>query len=657
MEPASSQSPQSDLLKFSQDLRQSAKNLRYRFCIVLSGKKLWGIQSLLTFIQLFRKKNTVFVSNQANPITNNQEWITLDFKDCRKYLGQELDLVIIDCHSGFDPDAVGAISGTIRAGGFLILLTPEFSIWPYQQDPQFEAKIPFAAKLENGSFYIKRLIRIIKQSDDCYMISENSKLPEILLDTLRARSVDYSDQNQAVAAITKVMSGQRRRPVILISDRGRGKSAALGIAAKELYSNEFKQIAVTGLNRASIEKVFKHAGKPVKNEKSFLKFIPADILLNKALNIDLLLIDEAATLPISVLEKLIQKYSRIAIASTVHGYEGTGRGFLNNFFKILDENSRGWKKINLQLPIRWDKDDPLEKFLYETLLLNCTPNSAESKLDTQKQLEIKPIKKEALYHNELLIREIFSLLLHAHYRTRPSDLKYLLDAPNLEIHTASLKNQLIGVLIVSIEGGFKPKLANKIWTNTIRPTGHLIPETLASQLGYEEGARQTTARIVRISVHPKFQRNGVGSQLLKFAIDKYKNLDTLSASFGATMSLIRFWKKNGFMPIRMGLSQNKRTGCASAALLKPVSKNGIALFARAQNKFRKEYPVYLARDFNQPDPMLIREIYSTFTGMEKSASFTEEELSELVGIGFANRNMDNCQFIMRKFTELSLIHI
>ncbi|MEC9482766.1 MAG: tRNA(Met) cytidine acetyltransferase TmcA domain-containing protein, partial [Halomonas sp.] len=46
----------------------------------------------------------------------------------RTQLGGEHDLVVFDAVSpqaGFDPDAFGAISGTLRAGGLLVLLTPD----------------------------------------------------------------------------------------------------------------------------------------------------------------------------------------------------------------------------------------------------------------------------------------------------------------------------------------------------------------------------------------------------------------------------------------------------------------------------------------------------------------------------------------------------
>ena len=53
----------------------------------------------------------------------------IDSKKAHGFLGQEHDAVIFDMHKAFNPNAFGAITGTVRGRGFLILLRPiEFSI-------------------------------------------------------------------------------------------------------------------------------------------------------------------------------------------------------------------------------------------------------------------------------------------------------------------------------------------------------------------------------------------------------------------------------------------------------------------------------------------------------------------------------------------------
>ena len=72
-------------------------------------------------------------------------------------------------------------------------------------------------------------------------------------------TVEPSDQADAVAAIEHVHSGHRDRPLVLTADRGRGKSAALGIAAARLLADRVDFILVTAPLWRNVETLFKHA--------------------------------------------------------------------------------------------------------------------------------------------------------------------------------------------------------------------------------------------------------------------------------------------------------------------------------------------------------------------------------------------------------------
>jgi len=45
------------------------------------------------------------------------------------WLGAECDALVFDARNGFEPDAFGALSGTLRGGGVLYLLTPSVDLW------------------------------------------------------------------------------------------------------------------------------------------------------------------------------------------------------------------------------------------------------------------------------------------------------------------------------------------------------------------------------------------------------------------------------------------------------------------------------------------------------------------------------------------------
>ena len=144
-------------------------------------------------------------------------------------------------------------------------------------------------------------------------------------------------QLQAVLAVRRVAQGHRRRPFVLTADRGRGKSASLGIAAASLIKEGAEQIIVTAPSMAAADVIFRHAADRlgvaiekagvIRWRNSLLMFKAPDELANQQEPCDLLLVDEAAAIPAPLLKRLLNAYARIVFSSTIHGYEGTGRGF------------------------------------------------------------------------------------------------------------------------------------------------------------------------------------------------------------------------------------------------------------------------------------------------------------------------------------------
>jgi len=60
-----------------------------------------------------------------------------------------------------------------------------------------------------------------------------------------------------------------------------------------------------------------------------IEFVAPDDLIANKHDVSLLMVDEAAAVPVQMLSELLQSYSRIVFSSTIHGYEETGRGFVS----------------------------------------------------------------------------------------------------------------------------------------------------------------------------------------------------------------------------------------------------------------------------------------------------------------------------------------
>lgn len=86
---------------------------------------------------------------------------------------------------------------------------------------------------------------------------------------------------------------------------------------------------------------------------------------------DIVVIDEAAAIPLNILKNIIERNQTIYLASTNYGYEGTGRLLFLEFFKQLnDQYQTDLKELSLNESIRYSSNCPIEKWLNNLLCLN-----------------------------------------------------------------------------------------------------------------------------------------------------------------------------------------------------------------------------------------------------------------------------------------------
>ncbi|MDH5785576.1 MAG: GNAT family N-acetyltransferase [Chromatiales bacterium] len=527
-------------------------------------------------------------------------------------LGGEWPGVVYDARAGFDPDAFGAVAGTIRAGGLLLLLTPPLDEWPDYPDPQREriAVYPYSAE-QVSSRYLHRLVRVLQESEGCQIIEQGHPLPplpDIFPGALSPERGECAtaDQRAAVDALCRVARGHRNRPLVLISDRGRGKSAALGLAAARLLKDGLSRIIITAPRRSAVDQVFLHAIRQLPGAE--LHFEPPDRLVHENIHCDMLLVDEAAALPISLLEPLLRKYSRIAFATTVHGYEGSGRGFELRFRKILDEVTPGWRRLRMSEPVRWAEGDPLERLVFRALILDAEPVADETlnHISTT-AYRIETIDRDRLADDEALLSQIFALLVLAHYRTSPMDLLNLLDGPNIEITLLKHDKMVVGCAMVAREGGIETELAGQIAAGERRLRGNLMPQSLLNHEALLGAAELQAARVMRIVIHPALQGQGLGRQLITALVERAEKggVDYFGASFGAEPQLLDFWQRVGCFPIRAGLKREASSGAHAVMVMRPLSRAGDELFTQARRRFTRQLPVLLTEPLSQLESELV----------------------------------------------------
>ncbi|CAM3635929.1 MULTISPECIES: tRNA(Met) cytidine acetyltransferase TmcA [Halomonas] len=572
-------------------------------------------------------------------------------RKARMRLGAEHQLVVLDTHgTGFDPEALGALSGTLTAGGLLVLITPQ--PWGQAPDPDYARFADHPLRWEDLScHYLARLARQLQASDQIVRWRAGG---ELHLPRLPARNVygnEHShndanngclsgdsdcltaDQAQAVRALVGL---KRRRPLVMTADRGRGKSAALGIACARLLAHKPRTVVLTAPRLSSVESVFERVvalcpggsrvapGHFVLPQGSELLYLAPDVLTEQ-INAQqqggdgsYLLVDEAAAIPAALLGQWLDAFPRIAFATTVHGYEGSGRGFALRFRATLDRLTPQWKALMLKAPIRWRINDPLEDLVNRLLLLKAPLPIAQA----QESAEITTVvDRDALAQQDARLEKLFGLLVQSHYRTSPNDLRQLLDGPGVELRTLEQASEPQAVLVTRDEGGFEAELADQVARGQRRPQGHLLAQSLATHTGSRAALTARWRRVVRIATHPERRRQGLGHALLQADMNaaRQQGVALYGATFGAEASLLQFWLAQGFIPVRLGISRETSTGEFAVMVAKALSEQGEDVLVDLGERFQAALLGLLAFELNTLPASMVALLLAELPGAALSA--------------------------------------
>ncbi len=602
--------------KFLSLLQQQAHLSFRRTGVVIKGDAIWQNSLIATFFQTRREQRWFCVG----------EWefesvFCVSAKQGHMLLGRECDVLLFDARKNFDANSFTAALGALVGGGMLIVLANE-------NEPE-----NYAEQWVNAQW--QKLL----------VVEQNLPLPELPKFNPANNISQYSEQEQVVAAVEKVVTGHRKRPLVLTADRGRGKSSALGIACANLLQRKALRVIVTAPSIKAVEPVFQHAQRLLSSGsrlskdrfeagRGSIQFIAPDELLASIPECDLLLVDEAAAIPVPILQQITDHYHRLVFSSTIHGYEGCGRGFTLKFIDWLNNKRPGMKTCHLQQPIRWSESDPLESWLYNAFLLDaeldCFPTESVG------TIQLKNVPKQELLSNPRLLRSCFALLVNAHYQTSPNDLLHLLQDQSSSIYVATSNDNLIGVLLTVEEGGLDENIITEIQLGKRRPPGHLVPVTIINLLGMPDVGELSTLRIMRIAVHPQLQRQGVGQNMLS-QIEQLlpPHVSYLSTSFGVTEELFHFWHSFGYQPIRLGTKRDAASGCYSIVMVKQLARKPQMWIDEAEKLWQELLVMSAAEVYSKLEPALYRCLMTTHVS-PKSLCVSQLTLIQRYAWGGAN---------------------
>lgn len=384
--------------------------------------------------------------------------------------------------------------------------------------------------------------------------------------------------------------------VALTAGRGRGKSAALGISIAAAVSHGYSNIFVTSPSPENLKTLFEFIFKGF-DALGYQEHIDYDIIqstnpdFNKAIvrvdikrehrqtiqyiipqdyqvlgQAELVVIDEAAAIPLPVVKKLLGPYL-VFMASTINGYEGTGRSLSLKLIQQLRvqantsgraesntaivsrdnkeagggvyDSNRQLVEIALDEPIRYAPGDPVEKWLNKLLCLDVTliknPRFASKGTPHPSQCNLFIVNRDTLfsYHpvSESFLEKMMALYVASHYKNSPNDLQLMSDAPAHQLFVllppidpkdgGRIPDPLC-VIQIALEGEISKESVRNSLARGQRAGGDLIPWLVSQQFQDEEFATLSGARVVRIATNPEYSSMGYGTRAIQLLRDYFE---------------------------------------------------------------------------------------------------------------------------------------
>ena len=553
------------------------------------------------------------------------------YETSKKYLGTTQDILILDLTNDLKPNDVGRLIGIVRGGGLIIVWSPPLESWGTMKTI-FKSNLTTPRYPEPRNIYIEYFIRKLMKHEGIYIIDADTgkliksghvtkkyvkearsiKIPEKTVFPKKLYELALTqDQVNVIKLIEDNVipkPGSKHVAIVITSDRGRGKSSAIGIALAGLVKELMKfknrvRIAVTASDPSAVQSLMMLAENGLNAlELSYKKVIKEGDLIElkgerfsieywepytvTKLKVDIVVVDEAAGLPVPLLHTIWRNFNRTIYATTIHGYEGAGRGFSVRFLKKLKEDPKTLMiTYEMEEPIRYSINDPIERFQFDALLLDAEPDelTSEDLEEIRKgNLEYVTYDPEYLFSEagERELRSLFGIYVLAHYRNEPDDLGRLADAPHHSIRAVRLKSsgKIVGAAQLAEEGGLNDNLIDELLAGGKIP-GNIIPDRLLKYFRLRELGKGVGWRIVRIAVHIDVQGMGIGSFLLNEIVNEAvrRGYSWVGAGFGLSKELLNFWFKNGFKLLHLSPDRNPVSGEYTALVVKPLSSEWVSL--------------------------------------------------------------------------------
>ncbi|SCU87749.1 LAFA_0E08592g1_1 [Lachancea sp. 'fantastica'] len=627
--------------------RNQLPNLHYLMMsadLKMNKSVLWAYKKKLLGFTSHRKKRETKIKkeikrgtrevNEQDPFEtfiSNQNIRYVYYKETENILGNTYGMCILQDFEALTPNLLARTVETVEGGGIVVILLKSMSSLKQLYTMSMDVHSRYRTEAHNDvvARFNERFILSLGSNENCLVVDDElnvlpisggknvqplppkddqeispreqelKDLKESLEDVQPAGSLvglsKTVNQAQAILNFIDAISEKKlNSTVALTAGRGRGKSAALGIAISAAVSHGYSNIFVTSPSPENLKTLFEFIFKGF-DALGYQEHLDYDIIqstnpsFNKAIvrvdikrghrqtiqyivpndshvlgQAELVVIDEAAAIPLPVVKNLLGPYL-VFMASTINGYEGTGRSLSLKLIQQLRDQSnssgressetmvvsrdsrkaeqhvsgRTLREVILDEPIRYSPGDPMEKWLNKLLCLDVTliknPRFAARGTPHPSECNLFLVNRDTLfsYHpvSESFLEKMMALYVASHYKNSPNDLQLMSDAPAHQLFVLlppinpkdgiRIPDPLV-VVQVALEGEISKESVRSSLSRGQRAGGDLIPWLISQQFQDDEFPGLSGARVVRVATNPEYASMGYGSRAIELLRDYYE---------------------------------------------------------------------------------------------------------------------------------------
>ncbi|XP_038218935.1 RNA cytidine acetyltransferase [Zerene cesonia] len=695
------------------------------------------------------------------------------YSESHAMLGQTYGVCVLQDFEALTPNLMARTIETVEGGGLIIFLLKSMNSLRQLHSITMDVHQRFKTEAHDTvvNRFNERFLLSLADNPRCLVLDDSLNVLPISSKTAQVEAVDavpervnpkltdlvsslsdsppagplvalcrtYDQASALVALINTLADKQSRPPHCLTASRGRGKSACLGLAVAAAVALGYVNVYVTSPHPENLITLFEFVLKGLdaclyqehidynivrstnpdfkkaivriniaRNSRQTIQYITPDdhSLLSAA---DLVLVDEAAAIPLEHVAAAAARAPLALLASTVAGYEGTGRALALKLFTKLQAEHNAPPPIKLEEPIRYRAGDAIERWLNSLLCLEAPPPSPGTGAPPPAACELLRVNRDALfcYHKaaEAFLHRLVAIYVASHYKNSPNDLQLLADAPAHCLFVllaptpprATSMPEVLCVIQLCLEGSLSDRSVKDSLGRGRKAAGDLIPWNICEQFGDRDFPKLSGARIVRIATHPSYQRMGYGKRALQQLAAYYsgdipcldetqsdgdeqtdeqndslqtetivprakpptllrrltevraEHLDYLGTSFGLTEDLLKFWKSQKYVPVYLSQKANELTGEHSCIMLRSIT--GGDWLAAYSRDFRQRFSRLLARSFRKLPASL-----ALTTLLNDSVKVDKPELSsELIAQQLSGHDLARVEAYSRQQAEHRLV--